>query len=186
MRRFLVLAMLLGLIGFGCAQKKEVKPEQAQPPTTEQERQAKEAAEAKKGPEKITEQVAKIESKEVPSKVEEVSGMFQDVHFDYDKYDITDNAKAVLKPVADHLIKNSSDRLLVEGHCDERGTSEYNLGLGDRRAKAAKDYLVSLGVPSARIDTISYGKEKPLCSESTEGCWAKNRRDHFVVLKGKK
>jgi len=73
-------------------------------------------------------------------------------------------------------------RLSLEGHCDERGTNEYNLALGDRRAKAVKDYLVSLGVASGRIDVISYGEEKPVCKEQSEDCWAKNRRAHFIVL----
>ncbi len=160
-----------------------VAPE-AQQPTAPQQPKETQAA---KPSEKITEEkVAKVEEKEVPSAGEEVSGMFEDVHFDFDKYDIKDDAKPVLKSVSDYLIKNAAQRILIEGNCDERGTSEYNLGLGDRRAKAAKDYLTSLGVPSSRIDTISYGKEKPLCTEHTEDCWAKNRRAHFVILKGKK
>jgi len=85
--------------------------------------------------------------------------------------------------VSGHMTKDSSAILSIEGHCDERGTNEYNLALGDRRAKAVKDYLVSLGVPSSRIETISYGEEKPLCSAQNEDCWAKNRRAHFVLLK---
>jgi peptidoglycan-associated lipoprotein len=88
--------------------------------------------------------------------------------------------------VADYLTKNRAYKILIEGHCDDRGTSEYNLALGDKRAKSAKDFLLSLGVPSSRADVISYGKEKALCSERTEECWAKNRRAHFVILKGKK
>lgn len=183
MKRFLVLAVILGLVGLGCAQKKVAAPPET--PTAEQKKGAEEGA--KKGREKVTEeQIAKVESKEMPSKVEEVSGMFADIHFDFDKYDIKDDDKATLKSVADYGIKNTSQKVLIEGHCDERGTSEYNLGLGDRRAKATKDYLVSLGIPSARVDIISYGKEKPLCNEHTEDCWAKNRRAHFVMMKEKK
>ena len=72
---------------------------------------------------------------------------------------------------------------MVEGHCDERGTNEYNLALGDRRSRAVRDYLVALGIGSNRIETISYGEEKPVCAEKTEECWAKNRRAHFVVLR---
>ncbi len=83
------------------------------------------------------------------------------------------------------LSPNPKTKVVVEGNCDERGTSEYNLALGDRRANAAKSYLVSLGIPSRRIKTISYGKEKPLCTESTEECWSKNRRDHFVLTEAK-
>jgi peptidoglycan-associated lipoprotein len=109
-------------------------------------------------------------------------GMFKDIHFDYDKYNVKDEYKPELKSVASWITKNSGTKLSVEGHCDERGTNEYNLALGDRRAKAVKDYLVSLGVPSSKVETISYGEEKPLCTEQTEECWAKNRRAHFVVL----
>ena len=186
MRKFFVLAVIIGLVGFGCAQKKvAAPPEVPQPPAAEQ--QKPKAEEAKKGPEKITEEkIAKVESKEVPSKVEEVSGMFDDIRFEFDKYDIREDAKPVLKAVADYLIKNTEEKVLIEGHCDDRGTNEYNLGLGDRRSKATKDYLVTLGIPSARMQTISYGEEKPLCNDQTEDCWAKNRRGHFVVMKGKK
>jgi len=181
MKRILFLAVILALVAFGCAEKKAVKPTETQPTGTEQMGKEGESKE------KITEQqMAKVESKEVPSKTEEVSGMFPDIHFDYDKYDIREDGKSVLKSVADYIIKNQTTRVLIEGHCDERGTSEYNIGLGDKRAKAAKDYLLSLGVPSSRISTISYGKEKPHCAEHAEECWAKNRRDQFVILKEKK
>jgi peptidoglycan-associated lipoprotein len=183
MKKFLLLAAILGLAAFGCAERKAVLPAQ---PQDMQQPQTKESDESKKAREKITEQeMAKVESKDVASKFEEISGMFKDIYFDYDKYDVQDDAKQTLKAVADYLRKNMAQKLLIEGHCDERGTSEYNLGLGDKRAKSAKDFLVSLGVPSSRIDTISYGKEKPACSEHTEDCWAQSRRDHFVVLKGK-
>ena len=184
MKKVFVLAVILGfVVSLGCAQKKVVAPE-AQQPTAPQAAKEKEAVTP---PEKVKEEkVAPVQSKELPSQVQEVSGMFEDIHFDYDKYDIRDDAKPILKSVSDYLIQNAGQRLLIEGHCDERGTAEYNLGLGDRRAKAAKDYLISLGVPSSRLDTISYGKEKPLCDEHTEDCWAKNRRAHFVIMKGKK
>ena len=109
-------------------------------------------------------------------------GMFEDVLFDYDKYDVKESYKAEMQSVAAWMTKNSSATLSVEGHCDDRGTNEYNLALGDRRAKSVKDFLVSLGVPSSRIETISYGEEKPLCTEQSEECWAKNRRAHFVIL----
>lgn len=183
MKKFLLLAAILGLAAFGCAGKKAVLPAQ---PQEMQQPQTTASDESKKAQEKITEQeMAKVESKDVASKFEEISGMFKDIYFDYDKYDVREDAKQTLKAVADYLRKNMAQKLLIEGHCDERGTSEYNLGLGDKRAKSAKDFLVSLGVPSSRIDTISYGKEKPACGEHTEDCWAKSRRDHFVVLKGK-
>jgi len=107
----------------------------------------------------------------------------QDAYFDYDKSDIREDARATLTRNADALksILNdfSGQTITIEGHCDERGSAEYNLGLGDRRATAAKDFLVQLGVPADRLRTISYGKERPQCTESNEACWQKNRRAHF-------
>lgn len=187
MKKVLLFVMVLSLIGIGCAQKKVVAPEAEQPQTVRPGMEEKKATETTKPAEKIKEeQIAKVESKDIPVRVEEVSGMFQNIHFDFDKYDIREDAKPTLKALADYLVKNNDHKVLIEGHCDERGTNEYNLALGDKRARAAKDYLVSLGVPSARIDTISYGEEKPLCKEQNEDCWAKNRRDHFIIVKGKK
>ncbi len=183
MKKFMALAIILGLAVFGCAEKKPV--ETLKQPEATKPAKVREAEKPKKAPEKVSEEEVKVEQKEIPSKVEEIAGMFKDIHFDYDKYDIREDAKITLRAVADYLTKNPANRMLVEGHCDDRGTAEYNLGLGDKRAKAAKDYLLSLGVPSARVDLISYGKEKPQCTEQTEDCWAKNRRDHFVILKGK-
>jgi len=100
-------------------------------------------------------------------------------------YDIRPDAKPILQAIASWLLKNTSANILIEGHCDERGTNEYNLALGDRRAKAARDYLIALGIASDRIEMLSYGEEKPLCTETTEECWAKNRRAHFVILREK-
>jgi peptidoglycan-associated lipoprotein len=98
------------------------------------------------------------------------------VHFTFNEYNIQDNDRATLQHQAAWLAKYPSVRLTIEGDCDERGTREYNLALGARRANAVKEYLVSLGVSAGRLETISYGKERPVCSESTEDCWAQNRR----------
>lgn len=107
----------------------------------------------------------------------------QDAYFDYDKSDIRGDARDVLTRDAQAIKSILSDfpnaTIVVEGHCDERGSAEYNLGLGDRRAEAAKDFLVQLGVPADRLKTISYGKERPVCTESNESCWQRNRRAHF-------
>ncbi len=107
----------------------------------------------------------------------------QDAYFDYDKSDIRSDARDVLNKDAAALKAILADfpsaSIVVEGHCDERGSAEYNLGLGDRRATAAKDFLVQLGVPGDRLKTISYGKERPQCTESNETCWQRNRRAHF-------
>jgi len=108
----------------------------------------------------------------------------QDAYFDYDKSDIRSDARDALTRDAAALKTILTDfpntSIVLEGHCDERGSAEYNLGLGDRRASAAKDFLMQLGVPSDRIRTISYGKERPVCTDSTEECWQKNRRAHFA------
>ena len=107
----------------------------------------------------------------------------QDVYYDYDKSDVRSDARETLTRDAAAIKGILSDfpnaTVVVEGHCDERGSAEYNLGLGDRRASSAKDYLVQLGVPADRLKTISYGKERPQCTESDESCWQKNRRAHF-------
>jgi peptidoglycan-associated lipoprotein len=113
---------------------------------------------------------------------ERVSSL-QDAYFDYDKSDIREDARAALTKGAEALKaifqEFPSAVISVEGHCDERGSAEYNLGLGDRRATAAKDFLVQLGVPADKLKTISYGKERPVCTESNEECWQRNRRAHF-------
>ena len=181
-RALSVLTLTMIVVSFmlvaGCQQKAATRPEQtSQPP-------AKEQPEAAKGPEKMTEEKAGTVTSEdmPPGYAEGKEGMFEDVLFDYDKYDVKESYRAALKAVSAWMVKNSSSSVSLEGHCDERGTNEYNLALGDRRAKAVKDFLVSLGVPSTRIETISYGEEKPVCTEQSEACWAKNRRAHIVIL----
>jgi peptidoglycan-associated lipoprotein len=108
----------------------------------------------------------------------------QDAFFDYDKSDVRSDARDVLTRNAAAIKVILSDfpnaSIVVEGHCDERGSAEYNLGLGDRRASSAKDFLVQLGVPADRLKTISYGKERPQCTEENESCWQRNRRAHFA------
>lgn len=106
------------------------------------------------------------------------------VHFAYDRSDLNDEDRSILQRQAAWLQKYPNVRVQLQGNCDERGTREYNLALGARRASAAKDYLVSLGVSPARVDTISYGKERPVCTESTESCWAQNRRAVTVIAGG--
>jgi peptidoglycan-associated lipoprotein len=106
------------------------------------------------------------------------------VHFDYDRYEILGADRAVLQRQASWLANYPSVRVTIEGHCDERGTREYNLALGARRANAVKEYLVSLGVSSGRLETISYGKERPMCTESNESCYAQNRRGVTTITAG--
>ncbi len=104
----------------------------------------------------------------------------RDAYFDYDKADIRPDARQALSKTGDFLKANPQFKVTIEGHCDERGSTEYNLGLGQRRADAVKQYLSSLGVPADRLTTTSFGKEKPFCTEHNETCWQQNRRGHFV------
>jgi peptidoglycan-associated lipoprotein len=105
----------------------------------------------------------------------------KEVYFDFDKYDIRPEDAKTLDANAVWLKSNADNLVLIEGHCDERGTNEYNLALGERRAKATMNYLVSQGIQANRITIISYGEERPVCNEKTEACWAKNRRANFLV-----
>jgi peptidoglycan-associated lipoprotein len=116
-----------------------------------------------------------------PASVSSEGGPLEDIHFEYDSATLTDTARVVLEKHALWLQSHREAKLTIEGHCDERGTVEYNLALGEQRARAARDYLVSLGVAATRLRTISYGKERPLDPGSGEEAWAKNRRDHFAV-----
>ncbi len=104
----------------------------------------------------------------------------KDVFFDYDKYDIRPDQQTAIQANAQFLAQHPNINFTIEGHCDERGSTEYNLALGDNRANAVKNALVQAGVNGSRIKTISYGKEKPFCTESNEQCWQQNRRGHFV------
>jgi peptidoglycan-associated lipoprotein len=107
----------------------------------------------------------------------------KDIYFDYDKYDIRTDQQATMQADADFLKQHSNMNFTIEGHCDERGSTEYNLALGDNRANSVKNALVQAGVSADRIKTISYGKEKPFCTEHTEECWQQNRRGHYVYQK---
>ena len=118
---------------------------------------------------------------QVPAATE--ASPLKDINFDFDKYNVTASAQGILKDNAAWLKSNPNARVQIEGHCDERGTAEYNMALGNRRAKAAYDYLKGLGIDAARMSTVSYGKELPLDPRHNEEAWAKNRRDHFNIQK---
>jgi peptidoglycan-associated lipoprotein len=107
----------------------------------------------------------------------------KDIYFEYDKADLRGDQQASVQADAQFLNQHSGINFTIEGHCDERGSTEYNLALGDQRASAVKSALIAAGVNASRIKTISYGKEKPFCSESNEACWQQNRRGHFVYQK---
>jgi peptidoglycan-associated lipoprotein len=113
--------------------------------------------------------------------IEAEPDVFENIHFEFDRYDIRPVDEMILQGIAGWLKEHDTKRVLLEGHCDERGTNEYNMALGEQRALAARRFLVGLGIESVRLSTISYGEERPLALGSTEDAWARNRRAHFVV-----
>jgi peptidoglycan-associated lipoprotein len=155
------------LLVAGCASKKEAPPAEPPPPPA--------------APAPAPAPVSTI----VPGSAEDLRVNVGDtVHFDYDQYALTDEDKGTLQRQATWLQKYPAVRVTIEGHCDERGTREYNLALGARRANAVKEYLASLGVSSSRLETVSYGKERPICTQSDESCWAQNRRGVTTISGG--
>jgi len=168
-KRLLVFLLVMGLavVVAGCGGKKAVDeppsdidaPPVVEPPVEEEK------------------PVVQEEPKEVPMPV------LDDVFFAFDKYSLTEESKRSLEQNAKELKRASGATIVIEGHCDERGTKAYNLSLGEKRANAAKEYLVALGVPGSRVAIISYGKERPFDPGHNETAWAKNRRAHFVIKK---
>ncbi len=161
----IVMVAILGafLSGCGCFQQ-AVKGEATPPPPVP-------APEAKK----------EIPVTPPPSAPESAVAL-KDINFDFDKYNIRPADGEILKGNVEWFKTNTGKKVKIEGNCDERGTVEYNLVLGQKRADSAKNYLVNLGVDGKLLDTISYGKERPVCAEKSEACWAKNRRAHFAPL----
>lgn len=166
-RRVLFFAMIMSVCLFmlwGCPKKSDVTSDEPQKETA-----AATGEKAASG--------AKEESKETAATA--AAGL-QPIYFDFDKSFVRNDAKAVMKSNAEWLKANPKVNIKIEGNCDDRGTKEYNQALGQRRAAAAKKYLTDLGISAKRISLISYGKEKPSCTDATESCWQKNRRDDFV------
>jgi peptidoglycan-associated lipoprotein len=173
-----IFILCFGLIMIGCPKKTVMKEE----PTVKKEEAKAEAAAAKEkeAKEQFEKSLVAAKTPGIEGQVFE-SSLLKDIHFDFDRYDIRSIDASILKENAALLNKFTNVKIQIEGHCDERGTVEYNLALGERRATSAKNYLVSLGVASVRISTISYGEEKPLDPSHNEEAWAKNRRAHTVV-----
>ena len=181
-----IVVLCLGVILSACTQKAVVKEEPSAKGAgvSEAGKDAKEAdrireEEAKKDFEKslVAKQTPGIEG------VDHESKMLKDIHFDFDKYSIQPGEAEILKENSALLKKYPGMKFQIEGHCDERGTGEYNLALGERRANSVKKYLASLGISPSSISTISYGEEKPFDPGHNEEAWTKNRRAHFVILK---
>jgi len=182
-RVFMTFVMFLAICGFiftvSCTKPHKVRSTnedlQSVESTFPQEEAVVMEVEQIEEEEEIIEEEAIIEEKAMAREVFKS----ENIHFDFDKSSITPAAREVLRRKATFLLNNTDVSILVEGHCDERGTSEYNLALGDRRAKAAMDFLVDMGVEPSRVSTISLGEEQPLDSRQTPSAWAKNRRAHF-------
>ena len=191
MALFLAAIIMAFILPGGCAKKGVVKEEAAapaQPAETAKEKEMEDALAKEKAKERaMEEQLAREKAgeeaaaAEAAAIAEKEASQFEDIHFAFDRFDLEPDARDILKIHAKWLKAHPEYVARIEGNCDERGTVEYNLALGDRRAKSAMKYLTDLGVNKSRISTISYGKERPLDPGHTEEAWAKNRRDHFVV-----
>ncbi len=178
-RAIALLIAMTAALSFASACKKK-------PPTTTEGARPTEAP-SRSGNETVvsppsSSQPPSVTSESIPSDLTILNqkGYLKDAFFDYNKSDLRDDARSALSANADWLKQHANLQFLIEGHCDDRGTTEYNLALGDRRANSAREYLVSLGIDSARIRTVSYGKERPFCTAETEDCWQQNRRAHFL------
>lgn len=177
---FLAFILLAGLVLlWGCPKKNEL--------TTSSETQATRNERTKTQTEDINSdgmqsKTQTMKSKESNEKGGTMAKGLKPVYFDFDKSFIRSDAKAVMNANFEWLKSNTKSKIKIEGNCDEHGTKEYNQALGQRRASNAKKYLIDMGISSSRISLVSFGKEKPICTESTEACWQKNRRDDFVVV----
>jgi peptidoglycan-associated lipoprotein len=177
--KWAVLALsIAALMSVGCAKKQTVKSEGTEaPPAASAPAPITEAPMTEPPPPMVMPPAA------APgvAVTEEKMSQFDDVRFDFDKSEVTEAGRKASGVVANYLMSHPQAKMQIEGHCDDRGTAEYNMALGERRATAVMNYLVSLGVPRAALSTVSFGKEKPLDPGHNEEAWAKNRRAHFVL-----
>jgi len=183
---FILFISITLAFSIGCAKKgavavSEEKPAAAKTEAAAQQQQQKAAEDTAKQKQQLA-QTERAKIKEAEAAVSPIAG-FDFIYFDYDKFNVKPEYRGTLNKVADWLKKNPDYKVRIEGNCDERGTAEYNLALGEKRANSAKDYLAKLGIDKAKINTISYGKEKPVDPGHNEEAWAKNRNAHFVVYK---
>jgi peptidoglycan-associated lipoprotein len=178
-KHFAVTILVAGILFFsGCHKQVASAPVPAPPPLAQPAR----SAEVHPAPVPPTPPAARPSSSPAtPSLSELFQQNVKDAFFDYDKADVRSDAQQDLRRDADFLLAHADLRFEIEGHCDDRGGEEYNLALGDRRAAAVKQYLVSLGISQDRIQTASLGKEHPFCNSENEGCWQQNRRGHMAM-----
>jgi len=179
-RGLAILFVITGLVFTTSCAKRPVKSE---PGVTTAEQEAEEARAAQKALEeqRLREERLRQGAREREEMAAKKRFLNQDIHFEFDKSRLLPNAKEILRHKAKWLKAHPDVSVIIEGHCDERGTNEYNMGLGDRRARSAQSFLVDLGIGRARLTTISYGEEKPADPRHNEEAWAKNRRAHFVI-----
>jgi peptidoglycan-associated lipoprotein len=180
------------MIGAGCAKKKVAAqaPPPPAPPAAATAQQPAPAQQARAtnptpAPAPAPQQTPRMPNAQTRARIETLLARISDAYFDYDKHTLRPDAIKALEADSTELrdiLKDYPDyKLTIEGHCDERGSAEYNMALGQERADAAKAYLVQVGIPSGQLSTVSYGKEKPACDEHDETCWQKNRRIHIVA-----
>jgi peptidoglycan-associated lipoprotein len=185
----IALLVVLALAAVGCRTKKTPAPVTAPPVATETAppvvapppTRVEPPVDFVKPEPAVTEEVLPSDIDEL-NRVAQQRGYIQDAFFAFDESTLSADAQSALTNSANWLKKNSSYGLLIEGHCDERGTEQYNLALGDRRANTAKEYLQTLGIDASRLRTVSYGEERPFDAGHDESAWAKNRRDHLVII----
>ncbi len=190
-KRTLIAVAAIALLGAACAKKKVA----AAPPPPPPPPAATSTATSRPAPPPRSTATTQSAAAKAPerypnattrARIDELLAKIEDAYFDYDKASLRPDAVTALKADSTELRDILKDypnyKLTIEGHCDERGSAEYNVALGDRRAGAAKDYLVQVGIPSAQLDVISFGKEKPVCEDHDEACWQRNRRIHIVAM----
>jgi peptidoglycan-associated lipoprotein len=180
--KWAVLALCIAaLMSVGCAKKQTVKSEGTEAPPSSAPAPVAEAPMKEPPPPIAMAPATPPAAAPGVAVTEEKVSQFDDVRFDFDKSEVKEAGRKTCGVVADYLKKHPQAKMQIEGHCDERGTAEYNMALGERRATAVMTYLVSLGVPKSALSTVSFGKEKPLDPGHNEEAWAKNRRAHFVL-----
>jgi len=185
----LMAVATLILLTAGCARKKVAAAPPPPPASTSTPAAAQKAVPARTAttqPSATTTPAARYPNAATRARIDQLLAKIEDAYFDYDKASLRPDALKTLEADSTELrdiLKDYPDyKLTIEGHCDERGSDEYNLALGDRRAQAAKDYLVQVGIPTAQLNLISYGKEHSVCQEHDEACWQRNRRIHIVAM----
>ncbi len=192
-RELVLAAMAISILGIGCAKKKVTAT--PPPPLAPVAQTAKSTPPAAQTTARTTPRSAPAASAQTPARypnaatrarIDELLARIQDAYFDYDKHALRPDALNTLsadsKELRDILAQYPEYKLTIEGYCDERGSAEYNMALGDARAKSAKEYLVGVGIPDQQLAVVSYGKERQVCNDHDEACWQKNRRVHIVAM----